>query len=344
MKLKITLVLLLIISSASAQTTLNGRIIDKVEKQPISYASVTIKSNPAKGSSSNDEGWFSLQCNQNDTLFVQCIGYKTKIQSAVDVFLRPTFELVEDTISLKEVSVTAESAYNMLFRVRDNTVKQHMKLFHGICLRKDELSLNGNTERVSDAEIIFKSRKTKNEEIEIDYWLKKHTLELFSKSPKQPRLSYPNTIPFILSLIKTLSPKEVSNVNCSMKSISDSVMVINVKMNKPTKNMINDCYYFINKNKWLFDGFEFIGDFKNEPLKKDGRHYFKTNINLSYNSIKDSIILARFDYDLVFSNKKVDEQNLWNYKVNMEVFPTENTEQSAEGKKLHKIDYLLYND
>jgi hypothetical protein len=191
MKLKITLVLLLIISSASAQTTLNGRIIDKVEKQPISYASVTIKSNPAKGSSSNDEGWFSLQCNQNDTLFVQCIGYKTKIQSAVDVFLRPTIELVEDTISLKEVSVTAESAYNMLFRVRDNTVKQQIKLFYGSCIRKDELLLNGNAERVSDAEIIFKSGIAKNEKIEIDYWLKKTYIGIIFKVSK--------TAPFIIS-------------------------------------------------------------------------------------------------------------------------------------------------
>ena len=275
---------------------------------------------------------------------IQCIGYKTEILSAIDVLLRPTIELIEYTISINEVSVTAESAYNMLFRVRDNTVKQQIKLFHGYCLRKDELLLNGNAERVSDAEIIFKSGKMKNEKIEIDYWLKKHTLKLFSKSSKQPRLSYPNTIPFILSLIKTLSPNEVSNMNCSMKSISDNVMVINVKMNEPKKNMINDCYYFIYKNTWLFDGFEFIGDFRNEPFKRDGRHYFKTNINLSYNSIKVSIILAHFNYDLVFSNKKVDEQNLWNYKVNMEIFPTENIEQSTEGKKLRKIDNLLYND
>jgi hypothetical protein len=151
-------------------------------------------------------------------------------------------------------------------------------------------------------------------------------------------------MPFILSLIKTLSPNEVSNMNCSMKSISDSVMVINVKMNKPTRNMINDCYYFINKNTWLFDGFKFIGDFRNETFKRDGRHYFKTCMNLSYNAIRDSIILAYFNYDLVFSNKKVDEQNLWNYRVNMEIFPEENIDQGVDAKKLRKIDYLLYND
>lgn len=342
MKLTILLLLPFVFSVASAQITVNARIINYIEKKAIPYATIMIKNNSTKGVIADAEGSFSLQCNHNDSITVHCVGYKTLSVLATEAIQKQILELTEDTITLSEVTVSPENAYRLLLQARDSTIKHQMKSFQGICKRQDKLSFKDKTQRKSDAEIFFKTKKNKNGYIENDYWLNDHKLESSSEVSNQPHLSYPNTIPLTLSFEKILSKKMLSNANCIISSSSDNMLVIRVKLARSTRNFINECSYFVNRNTLIFNGFEYTGDFRMNPMKDVTRHRFLTNIKLTYTNIGDSCVLGNFNYKMVFSQKNVDPQNLWEYFVNMDIIPIKNATPMLEDKKLRPLDYLLY--
>jgi len=342
MKLSFVSFFLFIISSVSAQTTIKARIISYKEKTAVPYATVVVKNNTINGVSSDVEGWFNLRCNETDTLNIRSLGFKSLSVLAADVVRKKTIELSEDPITLVEISISAESAYSMLFRARDSTNKHQMKSFQGICLRQDKLSFNGKTERKSDAEIIFQTKKNKNGHTENDYWLKDLKSESFGKKSEQPYLAYPTTIPLDISSIRMPLKDELSEIKCTITTYSDDKMIIRYTREKPTKNMVNEGSYTINKGTWIIEAVDLKGDFWLKPLKDWNRHHFQTNVKFTHATVGDSCVLENFNYRTVFSHKKVDPQNLWEYQMNMDITPQSANVALPEGRKLLKADYLLF--
>ena len=342
MKPYITSILLFLFSSISAQTTINARIITDKGKEPVPYATVVVKNNSSIGISSDAEGWFILRCNENDSLIVRCIGFKTNLISAADALSKKVIELTEDRIMLGEISISAESAFQMLLRARDSTNKYQMKSFQGTCLRQDRLSFNGNTQRKSDAVITFKTKEIKNGHIETDYWLKDLKLESFSKISELPYFAYPTTIPLNISSIRMPLKDELSEIKCTITTSSDDKMIIKYIREKPTKNMVNEGSYTINKETWIIEVTDLKGNFRLKPLKKWNRYHFETNVKFTNTIVDDSCVLGNFTYRTVFSHKKIDPQNLWEYQVNMDITPQSSDIALPEGRKLLKVDYLLF--
>lgn len=342
MKLSIVPFFLFIISSVSAQTTIKARIISYKEKTAVPYATVVVKNNTINGVSSDVEGWFNLRCNETDTLKVRSLGFKSLSVIAADVIRKKMIELTEDTLTLNAISISAESAYSMLFRARDSTNKHQMKSFQGICLRQDKLSFNGKIERKSDAEIIFQKKKDKKGNTENDYWLKDLKSESAGKTNEQPYFAYPNTIPLDISSIRMPLKDELSEIKCSITTYSDDKMIIKYSREKPTKNMVNEGSYTINKGTWIIEAIDLKGDFWLNPLKDWNRHLFQTNIKLIHNIVGDSCVLGNVNYKMVFSHKKVDPQNLWEYQMNMDITPQSSNVALPEGRKLLKADNLLF--
>ena len=342
MKPFITSILLFLFSSILAQTTIKARVISDKGDAAIPYATIVVKNNTSIGESSDTDGWFNLQCNETDSLIVRSIGYKTNYISVADALLKKVIELSEDTIMLSEISISAESAYKMLFRARDSTNKYQMKSFQGICLRQDKLSFNGKTERKSDAKIIFKTRKIKNGHTENDYWLKDLKSESFSKISELPYFAYPTTIPLNISSIKMPLKDELSEIKCTITTSSDDKMIIKYIREKPTKNFVNEGSYTINKETWIIEVTDLKGDFWLKPLKEWNRHHFQTNIKLTHNIVGDSCVLGNVNYKTVFSHKKVDPQNLWEYQMNMDITPQSSDVALPEGRKLLRADLLLF--
>ena len=285
---------------------------------------------------SDPDGWFNIQCNNDDTLVIRCMGYKTLAVVAAKVNQKAKIELTEDTITLREISVSPQSAYRMLLQARDSTNKYQMKSFQGKCLRQDILSLNGLPGKKSEAEIIFVQKKIKHELADVDYWLNELKSESFEHINDLPRVHLSNKIP--LNAIKLQKGKS----NYRIIKNSDSLIIINAKMEQVSGQFTNENNYFINKETWIIKGIEYKGDFKLKPLKKGNYHFFQTDAKLTYDAFGDSCVLNKYSGKFVFSHKKVDPQDVWEYSVNMDIIPTQNTTQMPEDKKLRRTDYLLY--
>jgi hypothetical protein len=330
-------------SSAIAQLTVKVQIIDNEKKEAIPFATIVIGSNQV-GVQSDDNGCFSLACSPMESVLVRCIGYRQKTVIASDVFDKKLIELQPDTIWLGEVTVFAKSAYKMLLQARDSTNKYQRKSMVGTCKRQDRLSLNKKTERKSDAIINFEVMNIKNGHNDTDYWLESLKAESFSKLSKQPYLAYPSTIPLNLFSSKWPSEEELSEMKCIVASNNDGQLIIKITKAKPNKNIINQATYFINKNNWIIEGIEYEGNFKASPIKKSNRYHYQTNIHLTYDMLDDSCSLSRFYYKMVFSHKKIDKNNLWEYLVNMEISANKSGTSSPKGTKLHRLDYLLFKD
>ena len=335
LKNSIAILLLFSVSFLHAQTIIKSQIISAKGQEAIGFVHIFNK-NTRLNSLSDSDGWFNIQCKSTDTIVVSCLGFKSLFLPAADIIQKNSIELAEDTITLDEVTVSPVSAYNMLLQARDSTNKYQMKSFHGTCLRQDNLLFKGNVERQSEADIIFYQKGIKREFADVNYWLEDFNSESLGKQSAQPRLAYPNTIP--LNPIKI--PKEKAKYTIVLNS--DSLLIINVQMSKPNKDWINECNYFINKRIWIFMGIEYKGDYRMKPLRKGNYYFFQINDKLTFDTIGDSCVIKNYYDKFVFSHKRIDPKNLWEYFVNMDIIPSKKVISMPEDKKLRRLDILLY--
>ena len=92
-----------IASSASAQQTIKGRVVDSANGEPIIGVTVTLKSNPRAGTVTGLDGDFSIVMPKaNDMLHFSYVGYVTQELAATP---NMTVYLVENTSDLDEVVV-----------------------------------------------------------------------------------------------------------------------------------------------------------------------------------------------------------------------------------------------
>lgn len=335
MKYFIILTFLFSFLNAHTQTTIKSQVITSKEKEPLGFVHIFNK-NTKVNTLSDTNGWFYIQCKNTDTIVVRFLGYRTRSLLAFDTIQRKVIELSEDTIMLGEVLVSPENAYKMLLQARDSTNKHQMKSFQGKCLRQDKLSLNGHPEKKSEAEIIFVQKRIKHESADVDYWLNELKLESFEDITDLPRVELSNIIP--LNTIKI--PK--GKINYRIILNSDSLLIINAKIAQVSGQLTNENNYFIDKNTWIIKGIECKGNFRVNPLRKGNFHFFQTDTKFTYNTDGDSCTLSNYTGKFVFSHKKVDLQNLWEYFVNMDIIPTKNTPSMTDNKKLRPLDFLLY--
>lgn len=324
-----------------AQTNVKVQILNSQNKEAIPYASVFIKGNP-EGMHSDVDGWFSLLSSTQETIIINCLGYRQRSILAFEVIDKRRIELDPDTLWIGEVTVFSKSAYKMLLQARDSTYKYQRKSMEGTCKRQDQLSLNQTIERKSDALISFEIKDLKDDHNNIEYWLESLHSESYSKLSKQPYLAYPSTIPFNLFSNKWPTEEELSQMKCMVASNHDGQLIIKIVRAKPTKNLINQATYFINKRNWIIEEIEYEGNFKSSPIKKSNRYHYQTNIQLTYDTVGDSCSLSKFHYKMIFSHKKIDPANLWEYLVNMEISTNKSESSFPHGKKLHPLDYLLF--
>jgi hypothetical protein len=326
---------------ATAQVSVKAKVINISTKEAIPNAAISTNGNLLDIYSDTD-GWFKLSCFLTDTICVRCTGYKNVFVDASEVTRKKTIEMTPDTILVGEVTVLAENAYYMLLQARDSTRKYQLKSFQGVCSRQDRLFLNNDVKRESTAEIIFNVENAGSEYDKIDYWLENVDTRSFIKISEQPYLAYPNTIPLNLFFLKRPSKEELSEIKCTVASNPGKQMVIKVIRAKPTKNLVNQATYYINKQNCIIEGIEYRGDFNRSPVKQSNRYHYQTNIRLAYTMIGDSCMLNNFIYELVFSHKDIDPQKLWRYLVTMNISKVNKPLLPVKGEKLRRLDYLLY--
>lgn len=333
-KYLITTALLLSVIRGHSQTTIKSRIISTKSKEPVEFAHIFNKKTHVNTLTDMD-GQFNISCSNTDTIGIRCVGYQSLSLAASEIVQRKIIELKEDTIMLNEVKVMPENLYKMILQARDSTNKYLKRYFQGVCSRQEQLSLNGNTERKSDAKIIFITKGIKNREAQVDYWLKDHKLSESLNKGDQPKLMCENTISFY--------PIKIRDEKAKYKIIenSDSLLIINAKMAEPNKQWIDECNYFINKSTWIFLDIEYKGDYRIKPLEKRNKYYFQIDVKKSYVTIGDSCELNKSRINSIFSYKKIDPKNLWEYSVNIDI-TEKNVSSMPTIKKLHRMDPLLY--
>ncbi|KAA5821956.1 carboxypeptidase-like regulatory domain-containing protein [Algibacter amylolyticus] len=117
MKLKITLIILLVSLNAISQN-ITAQLIDKNTKTPIPYA--TIKTGNNSGMISNDEGYFTIGA-KNQNLKISCMGYQSKTLSPLDIkTLNYTIELEEAINQLGEIYISNKNpnADSIIYKVK----------------------------------------------------------------------------------------------------------------------------------------------------------------------------------------------------------------------------------
>lgn len=104
--------------------TVRGRVVDKLSRQPVAYANVSLYGNPGQGASTDSLGQFRIEhvAPGIHQLSVSCIGYKNLLSSEyiVSAKLPPVeLELEEDASQLAEVTVQAAAPFR---RIKESPV------------------------------------------------------------------------------------------------------------------------------------------------------------------------------------------------------------------------------
>lgn len=107
-KTKLSLLLTCCISlHAEAQALFRSVLYDKMNIEPIGFATIKVLNKPF-GTFSSEEGKFEIEVSANDSLLITCIGYQTRIVYATasdTIFLEPVVkELSPVVINQKKVS------------------------------------------------------------------------------------------------------------------------------------------------------------------------------------------------------------------------------------------------
>lgn len=104
--------------------TVRGRVVDKLSRQPVAYANVSLYGNPGQGASTDSLGQFRIEhvAPGIHQLSVSCIGYKNLLspEYIVSAKLPPVeLELEEDASQLAEVTVQAAAPFR---RIKESPV------------------------------------------------------------------------------------------------------------------------------------------------------------------------------------------------------------------------------
>ena len=121
--------------------TVRGRVVDKLSRQPVAYANVSLYGNPGQGASTDSLGQFRIEhvAPGIHQLSVSCIGYKNLLspEYIVSAKLPPVeLELEEDASQLAEVTVQAAAPFR---RIKESPVSLQI-----IGLSEIEKSPGGN--------------------------------------------------------------------------------------------------------------------------------------------------------------------------------------------------------
>ena len=100
MKILISLILFVNFSIFAQQLSLQGKVIDAETRLKLADANISILNKPGVGTSTNDEGEFSLKIFQHDsdTLLITFIGYETKIISVKELLSLPYVKISADRL------------------------------------------------------------------------------------------------------------------------------------------------------------------------------------------------------------------------------------------------------
>lgn len=115
----ILIMLLMTCLPLMAQRLIVGHVVDE-EDQPVSYASVYFKTKPENGTVTDNNGYFRIVFNDNDSLIVSFIGYATKSYASrrltEDVL---QIRLKQQPIMLEETVVAGKTTRNKRKAMKD---------------------------------------------------------------------------------------------------------------------------------------------------------------------------------------------------------------------------------
>lgn len=123
LKLFLILTIQVVCLFVNAQTTIRGVVID-YKKQPIFAANVFLQSNVSLGTVTDLDGKFELTTkNENDTLIISSIGYRTKKLYIPQLNLKDKIQIIldEDMYLLSELVVRTEDPISKRFSVTKMT-------------------------------------------------------------------------------------------------------------------------------------------------------------------------------------------------------------------------------
>lgn len=112
--LLLTPLILFSMHSLAQQLKIEGKLVDKITKKPVIYASLNI-SGTQRTAITNGEGQFSFSAAANDTtqqLLISSVGYQDQafpIRTFKNTF--QTIQLIPETVNLNEVSIKAPQLY-----------------------------------------------------------------------------------------------------------------------------------------------------------------------------------------------------------------------------------------
>lgn len=115
----ILIMLLMTCLPLMAQRQIVGHVVDE-EDQPVSYASVYFKTKPENGTVTDNNGYFRIVFNDNDSLIVSFIGYATKSYASrrlTDDVLQ--IRLKQQPIMLEETVVAGKTTRNKRKAMKD---------------------------------------------------------------------------------------------------------------------------------------------------------------------------------------------------------------------------------
>lgn len=111
-------IIFIITNTISAQiVTFNGQILDLITKEPIEYAHVSFKDFGSFGTSTNENGGFTLIVEQkylDSKVFISCLGYEDRLVNTSELqnksfYLKPKTEVLQEVIirrsEAKEISL-----------------------------------------------------------------------------------------------------------------------------------------------------------------------------------------------------------------------------------------------
>ncbi|MGB3585583.1 MAG: carboxypeptidase-like regulatory domain-containing protein [Tunicatimonas sp.] len=105
-----------ILSLAQSQVTIQGKVIDAITQESLAGASVYPLSDWQQGTSTDNEGSFTLEVTDNDTLMVTFIGYEPQVVSAAEKEL--FVKLKANVQSMEAITVEASSLVAEEFSIK----------------------------------------------------------------------------------------------------------------------------------------------------------------------------------------------------------------------------------
>lgn len=128
--------------SINAQKTIKGRVVDASTNHPLSGATINFQNKT--GTTTDKEGYFTIDCSKNTVITVSFVGYEAK-QQGVNCNEALTVSLTPSNNTLANVEITATSAQNkaILYQPQSINKLNPVELKRGTGLFLDD-AINGN--------------------------------------------------------------------------------------------------------------------------------------------------------------------------------------------------------